>query len=348
MSTIIMTRHLYIKFYVERSLNISLLKKQTDASKFWGYEIYFSGFKKDVFIQLLFIYYNFYLYFYPNLENFILKQIDNWNKYKKNDLFLGNIIENICHKNSCPEFIKFKNNEEIWKEYEIIAKIKKETDVQKSVLFFQEFIDEINPIEQLSFHNLLKVYSILKQIFDIEIGQSSENSEFYEIIKDIIILKILNIIYLRNNSIKYLDESEETIFELQKEEIFKYKTKPFVYGKGWKIAKNNCLYTICREPIKFLGNFSLRFSPDEYDKNTDDCLKKREWYEVYDKWLYYASYSPIWSKRIIKYGGTTNEVEKKIIFPSEETEEAFYEWFNYEPDEQPTEILWRWFGLEEE
>jgi hypothetical protein len=157
-------------------------------------------------------------------------------------------------------------------------------------------------------------------------------------------LKTLNIIYLRNNPIKYLDESEKKTFELQKAEIFKYKTKPFVLGKGWKIARTCVLYPICREPIHFLKNFSLRFSP----MNIEDSLKKREWYDVYNNWLYYSSYSPIWSKRIMKYGGIIDKEKKRIIFSSEEEEEVFYEWFNYEPDEQPKEIIWRWFGLEEE
>jgi hypothetical protein len=55
-------------------------------------------------------------------------------------------------------------------------------------------------------------------------------------------------------------------------------------------------------------------------------------------WLYYASFSPLWIQRIQKYGGIVNENEKKIDFADMELEEAFYEEFNLEPDEQIKEI----------
>ena len=80
-------------------------------------------------------------------------------------------------------------------------------------------------------------------------------------------------------------------------------------------------------------------------------------------WLYYASFSPIWSRRIKKYGGRVNHLYKRVDFikhnePSilqfdaldaiiginnidtlaEELEEQFYENYEYELDEQPVDI----------
>lgn len=80
-------------------------------------------------------------------------------------------------------------------------------------------------------------------------------------------------------------------------------------------------------------------------------------------WLYYASFSPIWSRRIEKYGGRINHQEKKVDFTvdgieeddngsddtngssenddtdnSNELEEQFYEKYDYELDEQSVDV----------
>jgi hypothetical protein len=55
-------------------------------------------------------------------------------------------------------------------------------------------------------------------------------------------------------------------------------------------------------------------------------------------WLFYASYSPLWKKRILKYNGTIDDKEKKIIFSDENDEELFYTEFGYEPDEQKIKV----------
>lgn len=60
---------------------------------------------------------------------------------------------------------------------------------------------------------------------------------------------------------------------------------------------------------------------------------RQKWYY---HWLYYASFSPIWSKRIEEFGG--KRTEKKIVFHNDDKEEDFYELYGYEPDEQKREI----------
>ena len=76
-------------------------------------------------------------------------------------------------------------------------------------------------------------------------------------------------------------------------------------------------------------------------------------------WLYYASFSPIWTRRIEKYGGRINHRDKRVEFTrgggndeednsednsedaqevAEDLEEQFYENYGYELDEQPIDI----------
>jgi hypothetical protein len=60
-----------------------------------------------------------------------------------------------------------------------------------------------------------------------------------------------------------------------------------------------------------------------------------------EKWLYYASFSPLWSERIAKHKGVIDKKTKTVIFEeqenSDDNEQAFYDEFGYEPDEQKIE-----------
>lgn len=56
-------------------------------------------------------------------------------------------------------------------------------------------------------------------------------------------------------------------------------------------------------------------------------------------WLYYACGSPVWLERVESYEGSLNNEKKSVVFPSEDLEEAFYNNFDLEPDEQKRETM---------
>ena len=59
----------------------------------------------------------------------------------------------------------------------------------------------------------------------------------------------------------------------------------------------------------------------------------------FDNWLYYASYTPIWNRRIIKYNGVIDHETKSVSIENDE----FSKNYDYEPDEQSRELkkmLW--------
>ena len=51
------------------------------------------------------------------------------------------------------------------------------------------------------------------------------------------------------------------------------------------------------------------------------------------KWLYYASFSPIWYDRISQHNGHVDYDEETVTFADEQDEEAFRSTWDYEPDE---------------
>ena len=54
-------------------------------------------------------------------------------------------------------------------------------------------------------------------------------------------------------------------------------------------------------------------------------------------WLYYASFTPIWEKRIEEYNGIIDDEKKTVLF-SDENMEEFYELYGYDVDEQSKEV----------
>ena len=114
-----------------------------------------------------------------------------------------------------------------------------------------------------------------------------------------------------------LNKNTKIRIKLKPEDVAKYKTKPVIELKSWKIPKRECRYKLRTKP----GSEPI----------------------TYDNWLYEASLSPIWQKRIEKYGGTVCHESKTVNFDDENNEEKFYNWHNFEPDEQPLSVQENWF-----
>jgi hypothetical protein len=71
----------------------------------------------------------------------------------------------------------------------------------------------------------------------------------------------------------------------------------------------------------------------------------------FNKWLYYASKSPIWLHRIQEFDGVVNDELQTVEFNDDDYDndttqfEQFYLKWNYEPDEQGIELRYRIIGL---
>jgi hypothetical protein len=91
-NNIIFTRYLYSKSDVKQSLLLALLEHNDKESLFWAYELYYSGFKHDVFVYLINIYNFIYSYVNPTLKEPIQLLVDEWKKDNSLDLILGTLI----------------------------------------------------------------------------------------------------------------------------------------------------------------------------------------------------------------------------------------------------------------
>lgn len=89
----IFTRYLYEKEEVEIHLLLSLLYKKQEDALFWAYELFYSGFEKELLCYLLKIYYYFYACLNPNFENFLIKKIKEF--HKNPNKIIASIVQNL-------------------------------------------------------------------------------------------------------------------------------------------------------------------------------------------------------------------------------------------------------------
>lgn len=95
-----------------------------------------------------------------------------------------------------------------------------------------------------------------------------------------------------------------------------------------KILAQACLYSTCKNMANL---FHANYTSIDFSKL---CVYHR----MDHHWLYFASFSPIWKRRISEYNGIIDDTTSRVDFPDEESLEAFFEEFGYEPEEQERNI----------
>lgn len=134
---------------------------------------------------------------------------------------------------------------------------------------------------------------------------------------------IIKNMFMKNPEIS---EKNKSIFIVIKEDqIIQYRT---IYPEKniWKHLQN-----VCKKAA-----YSIEMEKKEKDKQL---------HIFREKWLFYASRSPVWKARILEYNGKIDGRKKTIEFVLDNDLEGFYDKYNYEPDEQPLEIQKKCMGI---
>ena len=300
-----LTRYLYEKSYVEYSLLVSLLNRNSNEAMFWLYELYFSGYKQYSIVLIWKYYYMLYSAFFVNLEKFLQRKTIEW--LDTNDYTLiGTMIINLATREPCIDFYMMMENRISYPDFILPWVNRIDLNISKSLNILEDYI-YINKCfktkGEQSFDILLKTFDTIKFL---------DNT----ILKYACISRMFSGLFLLDDH-NGLDK--KLFINLLEKDCKKYKNKPIVNMKSWKIPESECIYTIHVPPNKLLLNI-----------------------DIYQNWLNYCYYTPIWKKRIDRYLGYLHNNE--IIFDNEDYEENFYNMYNLEPDEQKQHVLQNWFG----
>jgi hypothetical protein len=356
MSELIFTRYLYVKQEVFISLLVSLLNKKDDVL-FWVFELYYSGFKKELFDFIWKIYYDFYYTLNPSYEAYLIKKYKNINQELDDKKVIASIFQDLLFRPFNSDIFFIRN---VCEQFEV--------EIEVEIEFYKDNALNIN-LEQ--WINKKDYRSIAGWIFS-ENKNSIKNIEIYELFLEICEKKgflkenkltkskliknyknVINLdtrinenvilfskimeIFSRINSLK---KGRSIYINVEDEEIINFETIKDV--KHYKILEKAYICGI--DDLKHLSLFQLKRNKynltEEYRQN----------------WLYYASFSPLWRERINKYGGQIDNQSKKIHIKDDDLLEEFYEHYGLEPDEQKLSVQyksiqpiekkydWKWFN----
>ena len=355
-SDLIFTRYLYIKDEVRLALLVSILKK-SDDSIFWGYELYHSGFKNEFFELIWKIYYDFFATLNPSFEAYLIKKHKEWilNPNDENDKIVKTIIQDLLFRplntdvfflrNICENFevdIEYINKDKIMDIESLRLNMEKwiETDDFRSIA--QWILNENkNNIDLQDIFNIICNKFWKQQAKKTSIKMTKLYNEFLktQINPNIILLAKTMCLFSKNNNLK---RGRSIYFKVEPEDIIVYETINIDENlKNYNILENACICGI--DELKHLSLFKL--NRYKYD------LNEKYWYH----WLYHASFSPVWSKRIQMFKGYPDYNKRIIVFQEDNLEEEFHKLYGLEPDEQKRcvqeksimniekKIDWRWF-----
>jgi len=335
------TRYLYEKDEVKITLLMSLLNK-SDEALFWAYELFYSGFKDELINWIWSIYYDFYYSknasFEKYLSNKLIKLTDETKVTDEtkatetdDDKLIALIINNLLIRPfSIDVFILKKITSTEAKEIILFPVFKKKLEKSLSDENYLEIASLI--LNKLDENLCVKTLSVIVSFFierGLKLDEKKIIKEYQKMTKindkkTLLLSRIIHYftllknIKLGKNLYAHVDDEDIVIYETIDSIPENNKFLPY------KILPVACMFNI--DSNNYLSLFHLK--RDKYDID----LAYRY------NWLFYASYSPLWKKRILKYNGIIDDKGKKILFPDENDEELFYNEFGYEPDEQKIKV----------
>jgi hypothetical protein len=323
-SKFIFTRYLYIKDEVKMALLIAILNKSDDAI-FWAYELLYSGFKNELFALIWKIYYDFFASLNPSFASYLIKK-----QTENEDRFVSAIIQDLLIRSFNTDVFMMRKICQLFEVdydiletedniYEKLDQWLNSEDYRSMAYFILNDKKEILSGMEIYKYVLTNAKQTNPKRLIKEYLNATETCKHIVSPKIILLAHIMSLISKEKNMI-----SKKNFYVIVKpEEVVQYETIETSEDiRPYKILRNGCICGI--NDHQFLNLFMLE------RRNTKNLS------ETYNtKWLYHASFSPIWFERIQMYKGYVNYEKQQVQFVSDYWEEEFHNRYNYEPDEQP-------------
>ena len=355
-SNIVFTRYLYLKDEVKLSLLVSILKKSDDAI-FWAYELYYSGFKTELFEFIWHIYYSFFATLNPSFEAYLLNKRNELLKDDKlvsaivqdliirpfnTDIFFLNIIcktfEIECKYKDIIDELKnnmkscMRNSSDLYEQLMLWIDTQDYRSIAQFILNDKNVKNKGNNKNLNSLFTNEYIYGYAIDAFmstfpGLKLAKKRLLKEFCSGEKsDLVLLaKIMTLFSLKEKLVK----GKNFYITISPEDIVQYETiLPTDEVRAYRILKTACICGI--DDLKHLSLFKLE---------RDTLASPAILLDLYNnKWLYQASFSPEWFDRIRSHRGYINYVNQKVEFVDEDQQQVFFSKYGYEPDEQLTSV----------
>jgi hypothetical protein len=124
------------------------------------------------------------------------------------------------------------------------------------------------------------------------------------------------------------EKETRILVHIPQEAMEKYKTRDMGATRNWKFLEQVCLYETRKDMMNIFGGGHRNL----------DTKYMCEMHRMDKHWVYCATFSPIWMKRVQEHNGTIDDETKTVIFEDDDDLENFFELYGYEPDEQSVQI----------
>jgi hypothetical protein len=338
---LVFTRYLYIKDEVKTALLISILNKSDDAI-FWAYELYYSGFKNELYAFIWQIYYDFFATLNPSFFIYLSKKLGQEDLIQRfgpkehliEDRLISSIIQNLLIRSFNTDVFILRTISELFEseagEEAEIEDLLETKDYRGLALYILNNKDlELEDTYQRVL-NHFKLTNQQKQITDFRNAIKSNAAK-----KEIIL--VANIFALINKNLNQI-KKQNFYVRVDPEEVVQYETIEAADNlRPYRILAQACICKIQNNWVNLFQGFrNQKIEPGlkkKYDGWTFGAVTEK--YNSLNKWIYHASFSPMWFDRIKSCKGYVDYVNQEVKFVSEEWEEEFHNKYGYEPDEQP-------------
>lgn len=336
------TRYLYVKNEVYYALLLSILDKDQDQALFWACELYYSGFRDDLFQFLWTVYYDFYSTLNPSFENYLVRTYN----LSKDIAPIANIVVNLCIRPCNADVFILRH---ITKQIEIDTGIKhnnnqfdnnKETFIhwlaeQNYECIAQFILMECLPtdlstiLEETCNYFVrsgldLRIPKILNTFDKLCCStlQSPMHSALHSpsACRHILLSRIIHLFTTQSGPPV---KPRNIYLTIHKDDIAPFQTLLCPAPNNYKTLRTVCKYNI--NASSFLGMFAVA-RPNNLA------------HLYHDHWTYWAAGSPYWAAAIQLYGGKLCGRTHSVVFDTALKEETFYEIYGLEPDEQPLKV----------
>jgi len=335
MSKVILTRYLYIFDEVALAFIESILKKASlNEAYFWISELYLSGFHKQTWELIWFIYFDFYFIHNPQFLSFFQK------KYNDNSFnSLLTIVKNLFKLSSSHQiFITRQYNSQI-KNIDYIFRGKKPNWLKNG--YPSKFHGLFRFLDKKLYH--FAVSSLPEQVdnslwdciylyYNIDSNNQTLLNEFYNCSYENTIHKVWAIICLLEFNKDYNISKKKMYISISNpelEDIFNIHNAPI------PLTQYNNLQIY--KTLSYKRMFSIPKSISAFYLTREHVENINEL--IWHHWEYHSYDCPLWKERFNKYKIKIDHDKQKIEFEDDDEMEDFYSQWGYEPDEQSSETI---------
>ena len=211
-------------------------------------------------------------------------------------------------------------------------------------LYYSGYINEVFDLVTNIYNEFYSTLNPNLGDFLIKLKKIQTNSEY------LIGTIVYNLIHRKYNISSFVEKYSKTPFNLVYPVCNEPDKKFFIILEEKDIKKYKNVE--CSDPTSILRNV-LTYGSHSYSAKLFEhdyiYVEREKLLTMYRQdWLYYASFSPIWRERIEQFSGYSDHAKKMVCFENDDIEDAFYEKYYYDPDEQPSHVQFKNIGTGDE